>query len=113
MKISKFLEYSKYHNEDTINDILDKISKDGIGSLSESDKAILDNYSKSDKDVDELLKKSSLLEDRIKDIDDKINLSFKQDNWPITNRLQSEWFEVNNELLEIKLKLKYIYKLDI
>lgn len=60
----------KYHSEEKINNILDKISTSGLSSLSDSEKVILIDISNNNKDIKGIYENLEKLEEQMESIVD-------------------------------------------
>lgn len=104
-----------FHSESDINAILDKISRDGYESLDDSERAILDNFSKNDADIEDIVRKKLDLT--------KLFIALRsRENWFQTGvpfkknkRAQaymSMWSRLSKKMQKYEYLLRYLYKLD-
>ena len=105
-------EDSYFHNTDQIDEILDKISSSGYKSLSNSDRAILFNYSKDDEDIHKVLVEANKLIAQFKELNKKMSVLTGADPKELVDKLKSQWVQLNSKLSECEGILRYLYKLE-
>jgi len=110
---NQFINESFFHTEKQLNDILEQISKVGYDNISDSDKAILNNYSKDDKDIHNILLEMRKITNKFKDINSKINDAFKRNaSQDELNKLKKEWMGLHIEVSKYENLLRYVYKIE-
>lgn len=100
--IKKFESY--FISDEHSNEILDKISKSGIESISLKDKNILKQYSEDDVDIKEIIK--SLVESIVEL--EKVNIeirSFNNEYDKVKNILKDKWKPLNDKISKLENSL--------
>lgn len=110
---NQFVNESFFHTEKQLNDILDQISKVGYDNISDSDKAILNNYSKDDKDIHNILLEMRKITNKFKDVNKKIDDAFKRNATDDElNKLKNQWISYHHEMSKYENLLRYVYKIE-
>lgn len=100
--IKKFESY--FVSDEDSNEILDKITKNGIESISLKDKNILKQYSEDDVDIKEIIK--SLVESIVEL--EKVNIeirSFNNEYDKVKNILKDKWKPLNDKISKLENSL--------
>lgn len=100
--IKKFESY--FVSDEDSNEILDKISKSGIESISLKDRNILKQYSEDDVDIKEIIK--SLVESIVEL--EKVNIeirSFNNEYDKVKNILKDKWKPLNDKISKLENSL--------
>lgn len=100
--IKKFESY--FISDEHSNEILDKISKSGIESISLKDRNILKQYSEDDVDIKEIIK--SLVESIVEL--EKVNIeirSFSNVYVKVKNILKDKWKPINDKISKLENSL--------
>ena len=100
--IKKFESY--FVSDEDSNEILDKISKSGIESISLKDRNILKQYSENDIDIKEIIK--SLVESIVEL--EKVNIeirSFNSEYDKVKNILKDKWKPLNDKISKLENSL--------
>lgn len=100
--IKKFESY--FVSDEDSNEILDKISKSGIESISLKDRNILKQYSENDIDIKEIIK--SLVESIVEL--EKVNIeirSFNNEYDKVKNILKDKWKPLNDKISKLENSL--------
>ncbi|MDD1762927.1 MAG: hypothetical protein LUQ59_11915, partial [Methanothrix sp.] len=92
-----------------IDDIIDKISTTGYGSLDDSEKAILNNFSKDDEDINTILIEISELELKSKILQNKMRNETFDD---LKQKQMEHWIKITSKITSLKHQLENIYKVD-
>ena len=112
MKYIKNFESSYFHSIDNIDEILDKISKDGYVSLDDSDKAILLNFSKDDEDIHEILVKMNEITKQFKELNKRLSVLMASDSEELLNKAKKEWMTLHSKVSTYENMLRYLYKIE-
>lgn len=100
--IKKFESY--FVSDEDSNEILDKITKNGIESISLKDRNILKQYSEDDVDIKEIIK--SLVESIVEL--EKVNIeirSFNNEYDKVKNILKDKWKPLNDKISKLENSL--------
>ena len=100
--IKKFESY--FVSDEDSNEILDKITKNGIESISLKDRNILKQYSENDIDIKEIIK--SLVESIVEL--EKVNIeirSFNNEYDKVKNILKDKWKPLNDKISKLENSL--------
>jgi hypothetical protein len=112
MKYIKNFESSYFHTMEDIDEILDKISKSGYKSLSDSDRAILLNYSKDDSDIHAILVKLNELFLEYFELKKKVSVLLPSDSDEMKEKVKNDLIRVGSKLEMYENMLKYLYKIE-
>lgn len=109
--ITKFdiFENTKFHNMKQIDDIIDKISLNGYESLDDSEKAILNNFTKDDEDINTILVEISELELKAKILHNKMKKEIFDD---LKQKYLEQWIKITSKLTSLNHQLEHVYKVD-
>lgn len=102
-------EYSEFHSQEFIDDILQKIHDYGYESLHDTEKAILINFSKDDEDIHGILMKIKELSKEFVKINQKILVLTKNDD---KEKLFKKWSELNSQMTNYENMLRYLYQIE-
>lgn len=109
---NQFVNESFFHTEKQINDILDKIAKIGYNNISDSDKSILNNYSKDDKDIHNILLEMRKITNKFREINAEIDAAFKRNaSDHELDKLKNKWMSYHYEMSKYENLLRYVYKI--
>src|SRR5574344_1417112 len=109
--ITKFdiFENTKFHSMKQIDDIIDKISLNGYESLDDSEKAILNNFTKDDEDINTILVENSELKLKAKILQNKMKKEIFDD---LKQKYLEQWIKITSKLTSLNHQLEHVYKVD-
>jgi len=112
-KFKDFINESYFHTMEDIDKILDKITEIGYENLSDSDIKILNNYSKDDEDIKEILTKINEMIPEFKKINKEIeDIMQKGGKKEDCTELIRKWTIMHAEMNKYEHLLQNVYKLE-
>lgn len=110
-KFKKF-EGSMFHTQKQIDDILDKINTSGLASLTQSELAILTNFSKDDEEIHEILVKANNLTKNFKKLNKELEILNRTSPEEAKERFKKEWIQLNTQMRNYENSLRYLYGIE-
>ena len=105
-------ESSHFHSMSQIDEILEKIKASGYESLTDSDKAILLNYSKDDEDIHNILLKMNDLTKEFLKLKRKTEVITHKDTEEVRKKVMKEWLTLNSKMSHYENMLRYLYQIE-
>lgn len=108
----QFNESSFFHNQNNIDEILDKITEVGYEELDDSDKAILMNFAKDDEDIHNIIIEMNKLTREFIKLNNKIEALSITDPDLAKEKYMKRWLELNTHMSKLENELRYLYKIE-
>lgn len=105
-------EGSHFHSMGQIDEILEKIKASGYESLSDSERAILLNYSKDDEDIHNIILKMNDLTKEFIKLKKKTEVITHKDSEEVRKKVMKEWLTLNSKMSHYENMLRYLYQIE-
>lgn len=111
--ITKFKQFesSHFHSINDIDEILDKISENGIESLNPADFSILMNYSQDDDIIHDILIKANETAIKLKQMRRNLSVITKNDKEAL-EKLAKPWMKLNMEMQAYNDTLVHLFRIE-